>query len=54
VQRALSREKGVLRASVGLATEEALVVFNATFTSADKLVEAVEDIGFRAQKVTNA
>lgn len=52
MQSALSRVPGVVKATVGLATEEALVKYNPALVGPDTLVEAVEDIGFEAEKVS--
>mmetsp|Transcript_30245 Transcript_30245/g.58122 ORF Transcript_30245/g.58122 Transcript_30245/m.58122 type:complete len:1009 (+) Transcript_30245:178-3204(+) len=51
VESALSRVPGVVKATVGLATEEALVKYNPALVGPDALVEAVDDIGFEAEKV---
>lgn len=46
VERSLSMEKGVVTASVNLVLEKAVIVFDASVTTAEALCEAVEDVGF--------
>lgn len=49
VQRALSRERGVLDASVNLMTERAAVTFDPTVTTPGTIVEAIQRVGYEAE-----
>src|SRR5688572_25379246 len=49
VQRALSKEPGVLDASVNLMTESAAVTFDPAITSPTVLVGAIQRTGYEAQ-----
>ncbi|XP_021645657.2 copper-transporting ATPase HMA4 isoform X2 [Hevea brasiliensis] len=53
VERALLMAKGVKKAVVGLALEEAKVHFDSNLTDTDHIIEAVEDAGFGAELVSS-
>lgn len=52
LERALQMISGVKRAVVGLALEEAKVHFDPSITDTDKIVEAIEDVGFGANLIS--
>src|ERR687895_2241055 len=49
VQRALSKEPGVLDASVNLMTESAAVTFDPAVTTPDAIVGAIQRVGYEAE-----
>ncbi|MBI2939228.1 MAG: heavy-metal-associated domain-containing protein [Chloroflexi bacterium] len=51
VERALTRTAGVARTYVSPATEMAYVEYDPTTTSPDRLVAAVEGVGFRVSEL---
>eukprot|EP00457_Paulinella_chromatophora_P001080 gb/GEZN01001082.1/.p1 GENE.gb/GEZN01001082.1/~~gb/GEZN01001082.1/.p1 ORF type:complete len:1034 (-),score=133.08 gb/GEZN01001082.1/:168-3269(-) len=54
IERTLAAHIGVRRANVNLITESASVEFDPAATTAEALVEAVEDVGFEAQLNTTS
>ncbi|KAG0464445.1 hypothetical protein HPP92_020514 [Vanilla planifolia] len=53
VERSLLMVKGVKRAVVGLALEEAKVHFDRDITNPDHLIEAIENVGFSADIISS-
>lgn len=51
LERALQMVSGVKKAVVGLALEEAKVHFDPSITDTDKIIEAIEDVGFGANLI---
>ncbi|MGQ0714220.1 MAG: heavy metal translocating P-type ATPase [Gemmatimonadaceae bacterium] len=49
VQRALSKERGVIDASVNLMTESAAVTFNPAVTTPTAIVDAIQRVGYDAE-----
>src|SRR5688572_10060810 len=49
VQRALSKQPGVLNASVNLMTETAAVTFDPSVTTPDAIVGAIQRVGYEAE-----
>src|SRR5919106_545203 len=49
VQRALSKQPGVLDASVNLMTESAAVTFDPAVTTPDAIVGAIQRVGYEAE-----
>ncbi|MED6184568.1 hypothetical protein PIB30_048651 [Stylosanthes scabra] len=53
-EQEISMIDGVKKATVGLALEEAKVYFDPNIADANKIVEAIEDAGFRAELISSA
>uniref|UniRef100_A0A1D1XR43 P-type Cu(+) transporter n=1 Tax=Anthurium amnicola TaxID=1678845 RepID=A0A1D1XR43_9ARAE len=53
IEQALRMVKGVKKAVVGLALEEAKIHFDSSITDPNKLIEAIEDAGFGADLISS-
>jgi copper chaperone CopZ len=52
IQSVLKRQPGVVQAQVSFVTKEAVVRYHAAKFSADKIIAAIDQTGFKAEPVT--
>jgi mercuric ion binding protein len=52
IQRALMKQEGIVRAEVIFKTKQAVIEYDAAKTSAEKVIKAVDETGFKAEPIT--